>query len=112
MKEKDNPHFDELPEESLNYRQREGNKGEAVFFLLDNIIDFNRALMLGRVLDTFIESNTRNIIVDMRKVKETDLVVWSVLSVTKMNQNNKGYTLQVTNFDVPDLVKKEWEIND
>ncbi|MCP4137892.1 MAG: hypothetical protein GY754_43420 [bacterium] len=110
MKEKDNPYFDELPEESLNYRQREGEKGEAVFFLLDNIIDFDRALLLGGVLDTFIESNTRDIIVDMREVKEADPVIWSVLSAAKMNQNNKGNTLQLINFDLPDLVKEEWEI--
>ncbi|MCP4134072.1 MAG: hypothetical protein GY754_24080 [bacterium] len=96
----------------LNYRQREGKKGEAVFYLLDSIMDFDRALLLGGVLDTFIENNTRNIIVDMPEVKDADPVIWSVLSVAKMNQNNKGNTLQVINFDLPDQVKEEWEIND
>ncbi|MCP4155411.1 MAG: hypothetical protein GY757_47235 [bacterium] len=98
--------------ERLNYRQREGEKGEAVFFILDKIIDFDRALMLGGVLDSYIENNTRNIIVDMRKVKEADQVLWSVLSVTKMNQNNKGNSLQVINFDLPDLVKEKWKNDD
>ncbi|MCP4133659.1 MAG: hypothetical protein GY754_22010 [bacterium] len=99
-------------EERLNYRQREGEKGEAVFFILNKIIDFDRALILGGVLDSYIENNTRNIIVDMRKVKETDQVLWSVLSVTKMNQNNKGNSLQIVNFDLPDLVKEEWKNDD
>ncbi|MCP4131878.1 MAG: hypothetical protein GY754_12935 [bacterium] len=112
MEGKDNQHFEELAESGLNYRQRQGEKGEAVFFLLDNIIDFDRALMLGKVLDRFIENNTQDIIVDMQEVQEADQVIWSVLSAAKMNQNNKGNTLQVTNFDLPDLVRKEWEIED
>ncbi len=64
------------------------------------------------LLDTFIENNTRDIIVDMREVKDADEVTWSVLSAAKMNQNNKGNTLQVTNFELPDLVKEEWKIDD
>ncbi len=101
----------DLSENGLHYQLREGEKGETIYKLLDSVIDFDTAMELARVIDACIEKSDCNIILDMEGVKEVDKAVWSGLSVIRVNQNNKGKTLEVRNFDIPDTTKAEWGID-
>ncbi len=105
-------YVESVSRDAFNYRRKDGPKGEEVMVLLDVAIDFSKALYLGGLLDAFVEKNDRDLIIDMGEVKEVDQTTWSILGVIRMNQEKKGQSFLVINFDLPVVVKKEWEIED